>query len=247
LISGAAQGIGLAAAERLSADGARIVALDLPDAPLENVLSAVKRNDSSAIIIEGDVTEADAWTAAIDAAQKRFGGLDILFNNAGISGETNPILSYPEDMFDRVMEVNCRGVFLGMKYSALAMRDRGGSIINMSSVSGIGGGQFTLAYNASKHAVIGMTKVGAAELAEYNIRVNAICPAMTETGMMHDLENGKTADEVAALRARFTSIIPLGRYAEPAETAAVVAFLASDDASFITGAAIPIDGGLKAR
>ena len=103
------------------------------------------------------------------------------------------------------------------------------------------------AYNASKHAVIGMTKVGAIELAEFGIRVNAICPAMTATAMMLDLEVGKTPTEIAELRGRMTAMIPLGRYADPSEIATVVAFLASDDSSFITGTAMPVDGGLKAQ
>ena len=123
----------------------------------------------------------------------------------------------------------------------------GGSIINMSSVSGLGGGRSLFAYNASKHAVIGMTKVGAIELAEFGIRVNAICPAMTETAMMLNLEDGKNAEEVATLRGHFTAMIPLARYAAPSEIASVVAFLAGDESSFINGAAIPVDGGLKAQ
>jgi NAD(P)-dependent dehydrogenase (short-subunit alcohol dehydrogenase family) len=134
-----------------------------------------------------------------------------------------------------------------MKCAAALMQGGSGSIINMSSVSGIGGGRSLVAYNASKHAVIGITKVGAVELAERNIRVNAICPAMTDTAMMQSLEIGKTEEETATLRGHFSAMIPLARYADPAEIGAVVVFLASDAASFITGAAIPVDGGLKAQ
>lgn len=174
------------------------------------------------------------------------GSLDIVINNAGISGPSSLLADYPDDEFDNVMRVNCRGVFLGMKYGVNMMND-GGSIVNISSVSGIGGGQRLFAYNASKHAVIGMTKVGASELASRNIRVNAICPAMTETQMMQSLEIDKSQAEIREIRGHFTNMIPLGRYADPSEIADVIAFLASDNSSFVNGAVIPVDGGLKAQ
>ena len=179
---------------------------------------------------------------ALDA----FGAIHVLFNNAGVSGALAPITDYDEDEFDRVMAINARGVFLGLKYVAAEMKENGGSIINMSSVSGLGGGRYTIAYNASKHAVVGMTKVAASELGPFGIRVNAVCPAMTNTQMMQSLEKGKTSGEIEAIRRRFTDMIPLDRYAQPQEIADVVIFLASDAASFVNGAVMPVDGGLKA-
>ena len=247
LITGAARGIGMATAAKLSLEGANIVAFDLAGSPWNELHQEVEQNGRRFLACEGDVADEAAWGMTIAAVHEQFGQIDILFNNAGVSGPACPLWEYPEAEFDHVMRVNCRGVFLGMKFCTNLMRDSGGSIINMSSVSGIGGGRSLLAYNASKHAVIGMTKVGAVELAEFGIRVNAICPAMTETAMMLDLEIGKSADEVAALRERFTSMIPLARYANPSEIASVVAFLASDASSFINGVAIPVDGGLKAQ
>ncbi len=247
LITGAARGIGLATAAQLSRQGADIVALDLAGSPWEELRIEVERNGRKFLTCEGDVADERAWAAATTSVREQFGRIDILFNNAGISGPACPLWDYPEAEFDRVMRVNCRGVFLGMKFCTELMKHGGGSIINMSSVSGLGGGRSLFAYNASKHAVIGMTKVGAIELAEFGIRVNAICPAMTETAMMLDLEIGKNAQEIAELRGRLTSMIPLGRYADPSEIASVVAFLASDASSFINGAAIPVDGGLKAQ
>lgn len=247
VITGATRGIGMATAAQLSREGADIIALDLAGSPWEALRIEVERNGRKLLACEGDVADEMAWAAIIESARERFGRIDIVFNNAGISGPACPLWDYPEAEFDRVMRVNCRGVFLGMKFCTELMRGGGGSIINMSSVSGLGGGRSLFAYNASKHAVIGMTKVGAIELAEFGIRVNAICPAMTETAMMLDLEIGKNAEEIAELRGRLTSMIPLARYASPSEIASVVAFLASDASSFINGAAIPVDGGLKAQ
>ncbi|OYY78982.1 MAG: hypothetical protein B7Y43_03670 [Sphingomonas sp. 28-62-20] len=246
LVTGAAQGIGLATAVMLARAGANVVALDLPGAnwePLRNGCAAVGQRLET---VECDVADEASWEQVTGVVRRTFGRLDIMFNNAGISGPSRALWDYPVADFDKVMLINCRGVFLGMKCAASLMQS-GGSIINMSSVSGLGGGRFLLAYNASKHAVIGMTKVAAVELAERNIRVNAICPAMTETPMMLSLEAGKTEAEIAALRARFAAMIPLARYAQPEEIGAVVLFLASDASSFVTGAALPVDGGLKAQ
>jgi NAD(P)-dependent dehydrogenase (short-subunit alcohol dehydrogenase family) len=247
VVTGAAQGIGLATAAMLARAGADIVALDLPGSDWTALEQAVSGHGRALLIVEGDVADETVWSVLSGQVTARFGRIDVLFNNAGISGPSAPLPDYPIDAFDVVMRVNCRGVFLGMKFAVPLMAGGHGSIINMSSVSGLGGGRLLFAYNASKHAVIGMTKVGAVELAERNIRVNAICPAMTDTAMMQSLEIGKTADEITAVRGHFSAMIPLARYADPDEIAAVVLFLASEAASFVTGAAIPVDGGLKAQ
>lgn len=247
VVTGAANGIGVATAALLSRAGADIVALDLEGSEWDGLRQTVTDNGQHLLSFEGDVADEATWSDLAIAVRAKFGRIDVLFNNAGISGPSSPIWDYPTDAFDKVMRVNCRGVFLGMKFAAELMQGGGGSIINMSSVSGLGGGRSLVAYNASKHAVIGITKVGAVELAERNIRVNAICPAMTDTAMMQSLEIGKNEAEVAALRGHFTAMIPLARYADPEEIGAVVLFLASNASSFITGAAIPVDGGLKAQ
>jgi NAD(P)-dependent dehydrogenase (short-subunit alcohol dehydrogenase family) len=247
LITGGAQGIGLASAEAMARAGANIIGFDLIGSDWSQLEAAVSAQGRRLLKIEGDVANEASWSEARRVVESKFGGLDVLFNNAGISGPRALLRDCPVDAFDEVMRVNCRGVFLGMQAGAELMRDRGGSIINMSSVSGLGGGRFLISYNASKHAVIGMTKVGAVELAPLGIRVNAICPAMTDTPMMRDMETGKSEREIAELRGRFTAMIPMARYAAPEEVAAVALFLASGDSSFVNGAALPVDGGLKAQ
>jgi NAD(P)-dependent dehydrogenase (short-subunit alcohol dehydrogenase family) len=203
-------------------------------------------SDPRIVPFEADVAEADDWQRAVNLARERFGRLDIVVNNAGISGFIGPLVDYPVESFDRVMAVNARGVFLGMKLSAPAMED-GGSIVNISSISGIGGGANTLAYTASKHAVIGMTKLAAIEFAPRRIRVNAVCPAPTATEMMFGLAREKSPDDLEGFRRSFEQNIPLGRYGEAEEVAAAIAFLASDEASFSTGAVLTVDGGMRAR
>jgi NAD(P)-dependent dehydrogenase (short-subunit alcohol dehydrogenase family) len=239
IVTGAARGIGLAAVRRLVEDGAQVLAFDLPGSEQAEPHPQIER-------FEGDVAEARDWQGAVDLARKRFGRLDILVNNAGISGFIGPLVDYPVESFDHVMAVNARGVFLGMKHSAPAMED-GGSIVNISSISGIGGGANTLAYTASKHAVIGMTKLAAIEFAPRRIRVNAVCPAPTATEMMFELAREKSPDDQEGFRRSFEQNIPLGRYGEAHEVAAAIAFLASDQASFSTGAVLTVDGGMRAR
>jgi NAD(P)-dependent dehydrogenase (short-subunit alcohol dehydrogenase family) len=243
IVTGAARGIGLAVVERLARDGADIVAIDLADAPLDECRAAIEALGRRCVVSTGDVSQPDTWERAVAAAMAELGRIDVLVNNAGISGTIRPLLDYPVDAFDRVMAVNARSVFLGMKLVAPAMKEQGGAIVNISSISGLGGGRNIIAYTASKHAVIGMTKSAAMELAAHGIRVNAVCPSPTATDMVFTLERKHGADDLDAFRRGFVQGVPLGRYAEPHEIAAAVAFLASREASFMTGAAVPVDGG----
>ncbi len=246
LISGAGRGIGLAIAARLAADGVQIVMLDMPDVAPDACLAAVAAAGGACLAIAGDVTLASDWRRAVAAALEHFGRLDIVVNNAGISGAVASVLEYPEQTFDRVMAVNVRGVFLGIKYGGAAMGERGGAIVNIASVSGLSGSRSIAAYTASKHAVIGLTKVAALDLAPRKIRVNAVCPAPTATQMVADLETTLAPSNPEAVRQRLWDSIPLGRYGEPGEIAEAVAFLAGPRAAFITGAALTVDGGMLA-
>lgn len=243
LVTGAARGIGLAVVRRLASEGADIVAVDLPGAPLSEALAV---EGVRVIAVEADVSNPADWARAMTETRAAFGRLNILVNNAGISGPIGPFERLAVEDFDRVMAVNARGVFLGMQAAAPLLRETRGAIVNISSISGLGGGRNTMAYTASKHAVVGMTKLAAMELAPV-VRVNAVCPAPTATDMMAALANQYRPDDPAAFREDFAKFIPLGRYGEPEEVAAAVAFLASDDAAFMTGAAVPVDGGVRAR
>jgi 3alpha(or 20beta)-hydroxysteroid dehydrogenase len=245
LVTGAAQGIGRAIAARLAAAGADVALLDLAGADLDATAGAVAQSNQRSLPLHGDVSCSADWQHAIERVMQTFGRLDILVNNAGIAGPIRPLVEYPEDAFDQVLAVNVRGVFLGMKYATPAMQ-AGGSIVNIASVSGLSGSRNIMAYTASKHAVIGMTKNAALELAAHGIRVNAVCPAPTATDMVRRLENTLAPDNPLAVRQRLQESIPLQRYGEPHEIAAAVAFLAGPQASFITGAALTVDGGMLA-
>ncbi len=247
LVTGAARGIGLAAAEALSRVGADILLFDLPGSPLREAAAAVAAQGGRAVVFEGDVSAEADWRAAVARCLEAFGRLDILVNNAGVSGPIGPLVDCSVEAFDQVQAVNVRGVFLGMKHAAAALAERGGSIVNVSSISGLGGGRNTVAYTASKHAVVGLTKLAAMEFAPRGVRVNAVCPAPTTTDMTLALARHMRPDDPDSFAEDFAKFIPLGRYGEPPEIAEAIVFLAGPAASFITGVALPVDGGACAR
>jgi NAD(P)-dependent dehydrogenase (short-subunit alcohol dehydrogenase family) len=221
--------------------------VDLAGSDLAGAAAAADEAGGQAITVEADVTKASDVERYVEEAKRRFGGVDIFFNNAGIEGSVIPLTEFPEDVFDRVMAVNVKGVFLGMKVVARAMRERGGgAMVNTASVAGLRGTPGIIAYGASKHAVVGMTKSAARELAGDKIRVNAICPSPIETRMMRSLERGINPDDPDSVKQGMLAQAPLGRYGEPSEVAALVAYLCSDDASYLTGGIYVVDGGWMA-
>ena len=187
VITGGAGGIGQAAARQFTAEGARVVLVDLDEAVLQTVVQSIGEDMASYVV--ADVTQAEQVQSYVNAAVDRWGGIDILLANAGIEGTLSPIPDYPIDIFDQVMAVNVRGVWLGLKYVIPVMRDRGGgSIVITSSTAGIGGSAGISAYVTSKHAVIGLMRTAALECAPLGIRVNTVNPAPIETRMMRSLE-----------------------------------------------------------
>ena len=229
IVTGAATGQGAEHARRLAADGFRVVASDITDPPEAGPDGGCRKLD---------VADEHQWTGLVAAVLAEFGRIDVLVNNAGIAAPA-PIDQTPLAVYQQVIAVNQIGCFLGMRAVIPAMRDaRSGSIINISSVAGMGGAPGRISYQASKWAIRGMTRSAAVELAGYGVRVNAIVPGWVDTQM--------AANAVLPVE-QLAAGIPLGRIAAPSEISALVSFLASPESRYITGTDVVIDGGIRAR
>jgi 3-oxoacyl-[acyl-carrier protein] reductase len=239
LITGAGSGMGKSAALIFAREGAKIAAVDINEAQVKETAGEISKNGGDAIALKADVSNSEDVKRVVDETVAKFGGLNIVYNNAGIEGDSNFLSNMTEDQFDRVIAINLRGVFLGMKYALPHLvKAGGGSIINQASIAGLIAVRGGAAYAAAKAGVIALTRVGALEYGRYNIRVNAICPGAIETPMAQRIRQGQPPNPKAIQR-----ISVLGRMAEPEEIAKVALFLASDDSSFATGAPFIIDGG----
>ena len=245
IITGGSGGIGRAAAKLFAAEGGRILLVDLDGDALQRTVAEIGADQATHVV--ADVTEATQTQGYVAAAVEKFGGVDIALLNAGIEGTIKPITDYPVEMFDKVIAVNVRGVFLGLKYAMPVISRRGGgSIVITSSTAGIRGTNGMSAYITSKHAVIGLMRTAALEGAESNIRVNTVNPAPIDTRMMASIEEQRGLPTGDRSNRPMAQRLPLQRYGEPEEVARLMLFLGSEDGSFCTGGVYMVDGGVSA-
>ena len=241
LITGAGSGIGRATALAFAREGARLFLTDISPAGGEETVAMVRAAGGEARFLKVDVTKAQEVESMVHGAVAAYGRLDVAFNNAGISGTMFvPVADYGEDSWDRVIDINLKGVFLCLKYEMPAMlKNGGGAIVNTASVAGLVGSRVGVAYIASKHGVVGLTKAAALEYVTQGIRVNAVCPSWITTPLTDPFMAGDPG-----LEGRMMNRQPGGRLCTVEEVAEAVVWLASDAASFITGHALAVDGGL---
>ncbi len=244
LITGGGGGIGRATALGFARRGAKLVVVDHDPELGEATAKAVRDEGGEAIFVRADVTRSADVQAYVRAAVDAFGGIDCFFNNAGIEGSVAPTQDYDEAVFDQVIAVNLKGVFLGLRHVLPVMLSQGrGAVVNTSSVAGLTGGPGMPAYVASKHGVLGLTKVASGDVARAGIRVNAVCPGPIETRMMRSLEQQRSPTDPERVAEAIRGGTPSGRYGLAEEVANAVMYLCSDLATHVTGAHLVIDGG----
>lgn len=244
LVTGGASGIGRATVNRLALDGAHVVVVDTQIELAAEAVDQVTKARGSAEVCELDVTDHAAVAATVAAIAAEHGRLDGAFNNAGIGGPTAKVLDIDPAEWAHVLAVNLTGVFncVQAEIAQMVTQDSGGSIVNTASIGGVIALPRASAYNSAKHGVVGLTKTAAIEYASKNIRVNAVCPGFIDTPM---LERGAAATD--EMRDRLTAVVPMRRVAGPEEIADVVAWMLSAQSSYVTGVAMPVDGGFTAK
>lgn len=243
LVTGASAGIGRESALAFASAGARVVVSDVVVDGGEETVAGIQAAGGEATFVRADVSQTAEVEALVDRTVETYGRLDCAHNNAGIEGDMAPTADCAEANWDRTIAINLKGVWLCMRYEIPQMlRQGGGVIVNTASVAGLVGFANLPAYVASKHGIAGLTKTAALEYAEQGIRVNAVCPGVIHTAMIDRIVGGDAEAE-----AQFTALEPVGRMGLPAEVAQVVVWLCSDAASFVTGVAMPVDGGFVAQ
>jgi NAD(P)-dependent dehydrogenase (short-subunit alcohol dehydrogenase family) len=246
VVTGAAGIIGAATIRLLAERGAHIVAVDRREADLRDAVAELPAS-ARALAIPADVTDEDEVARYVRAAVDTFGSIDVYFNNAGVEGEVKPITDYSLEAFRRVIDVSVVGVFLGLKHVLPAMRKQDkGSIINTASIAGLIGSPQLAVYSASKHAVIGLTKSAAWECTGTGVRVNCVCPGLIDSRMLSAILQGRQGGNAPVPTEKIVERVPAGRLGLASEVASVVAFLASDEASYVSGSSYTVDGGRTA-
>jgi NAD(P)-dependent dehydrogenase (short-subunit alcohol dehydrogenase family) len=243
VVTGAAGVIGIAAMRLLAERGARIVAVDCRQWDVQAAIGNLPAA-AQGLAVAADVTREDEVAAYVRAATEKFGTIDVFYNNAGVEGEITPITKYSLEAFRRVIDVNVVGVFLGLKHVLPVMlKQNKGSIINTASIAGLIGSPDIAAYTASKHAVIGLTKSAALECTATGVRVNCVCPGLIDSRMLSAIIEGRNPGKAPVASDKIVERIPARRLGLASEVASIVAFLASDEASYVSGSAYTIDGG----
>lgn len=243
LVTGAGSGIGRSAAQLFAAGGASVVVSDVEPAGGEETVRLIRLAGGEAAFVRADVAVGGDVQELVRRTVEAYGRLDCAVNNAGIAGEDAGCVEHSEEAWDRILAVNLKGIWLCMKHQLPRMLETGGgAIVNVSSVAGLIGSAGTVAYTASKHGVVGLTKAAALEFAKQGVRVNAVCPGIVRTAMVERLLESRPGIEP-----QLAALEPVGRLATAEEVAQSIVWLCSDAASFVTGASMPVDGGWSAH